>query len=1062
MAQDQIQALKLEISKQTKLTPYERISFHKILKILKTENGMKVLLNELKNEPLIRESAILAVSDFDNEEVKAAFLPLLREKVSDKEKIYILAYLEKHAGPEDREEIIHLVDLMKGDPESYPVLSRAFNVLRTISTDSEEVADYLKSIAASEEYDIQLRSYAVVALAHSSNIITSSGSEEKSFFEDLLRSESEEIIYSVYKAIYILSNSLQEKSEKNKSDDDQIFTFTPDQEDKSVLDIRVILGKMTSQFDSYSNAVKVSFINAMISCNHREFLIYTMKALTSGDPVLVDMTLNLLLSEAQKLRDPDKLFRNLIALSIDSPKGSDIIVDIFDKFFSNLPEIRRNLILKDKLYNYLVVTLESYFETFRKDFMIKEVIEKDFPEDFQRIRQFILIKCNPDFKNKIVNYLRQADTSVLPDLLKDLSERIPYVDEENKEDINLLIDILFDKDEKSREISASRLEDINFEKRYLKERIIRLCMIIGVLRIETAASQLVIIYNYLKKYPDVEILDNVSSTLSLLNYSYMVGELEVLLATGDEEEQEKAIQFLSLFSDQRSLNILLDCISQNIEGKYELVITLLETLLKQEIAGNVSANQILKILVETHNITEVKSLAIQCLGKCGEEKDIAYLYDIFFLQKETPPKEAIVQAIGHIININPNVNKLPIIRQLKEYLKDSGIRVRIYSCFLLIQLGDKNAIKVITDMMTIKNKSIQRDIISILGNLRSVEFAYFLLSLLTDEYAIASDILPVIKLLPGEELLEIDHFITNIFKKHEFVELDESPGPRIEVTSKPIKGLIENESVLLNVQILNFRKTVEQLSITELTMLYKDINNIITSEIIKNQGIISRITNGRVVSIFNDASVVSDTALAINKNIKIFNRTRLPKNRMNVSINILTDNVKIINEEIFSLAEDKVELIHILPIINRILIDNETRDKLEGSYTSEPITEVIFKQSSSSIQFHELISAWNFLQITEEVLERLEKDEEEKLQRELDLEEDIKKQKERSKSSVTIAYAQALDDITRILKKDLNEVNKYVQMRTTDRVLISNVDKMLTTIYKRFFVEKSKIFSELE
>ncbi len=34
MAQDPIQALKLEISKQTRLVPYERISFHKILEIL--------------------------------------------------------------------------------------------------------------------------------------------------------------------------------------------------------------------------------------------------------------------------------------------------------------------------------------------------------------------------------------------------------------------------------------------------------------------------------------------------------------------------------------------------------------------------------------------------------------------------------------------------------------------------------------------------------------------------------------------------------------------------------------------------------------------------------------------------------------------------------------------------------------------------------------------------------------------------------------------------------------------------------------------------------------------
>jgi hypothetical protein len=72
------------------------------------------------------------------------------------------------------------------------------------------------------------------------------------------------------------------------------------------------------------------------------------------------------------------------------------------------------------------------------------------------------------------------------------------------------------------------------------------------------------------------------------------------------------------------------------------------------------------------------------------------------------------------------------------------------------------------DMMTIKNKKIQRDIISIFGNLKSVEFSYFLISLLKDEYAISGDIISILTLLPDVELKEIDHFIINIFKNYVF------------------------------------------------------------------------------------------------------------------------------------------------------------------------------------------------------------------------------------------------------------------------------------------------------
>ena len=55
MAQDQLQTLKLEISKNIKLLPYERIAFHKIFRIVKAENGMQILLKELNSIPLARE-----------------------------------------------------------------------------------------------------------------------------------------------------------------------------------------------------------------------------------------------------------------------------------------------------------------------------------------------------------------------------------------------------------------------------------------------------------------------------------------------------------------------------------------------------------------------------------------------------------------------------------------------------------------------------------------------------------------------------------------------------------------------------------------------------------------------------------------------------------------------------------------------------------------------------------------------------------------------------------------------------------------------------------------------
>jgi hypothetical protein len=75
---------KLEISKTFTLVPYERMAFHKILGILKTENGMKVLLREASLDFHVRESAIAVLKDFPNREVSITLIKLLREKISNK------------------------------------------------------------------------------------------------------------------------------------------------------------------------------------------------------------------------------------------------------------------------------------------------------------------------------------------------------------------------------------------------------------------------------------------------------------------------------------------------------------------------------------------------------------------------------------------------------------------------------------------------------------------------------------------------------------------------------------------------------------------------------------------------------------------------------------------------------------------------------------------------------------------------------------------------------------------------------------------------------------------
>ncbi|MFH0975284.1 MAG: hypothetical protein V1874_05815 [Spirochaetota bacterium] len=1059
MAQDQLQTLKLEISKNFTLLPYERIAFHKILGLVKSETGMQILLKEMNLNPLVRESAIMNLKDINNKEVQTAFALLLKKKITDIEKIYIFENFEHFGTPEIIPIVIEFIEENKVNEDQMAVLSKAFSVLKAVGGGSDTVKDYLYSIASNKDSTNSLRSLAVIALSAFKDIVIPGGKDNKAFLEEILKENSEELICAGYNSISILNDDITNKIRQDKSDEEDIFTYSPEKDDRAILDIRVLIGKMTSKFDTYSDKNKIAIINAMISSNHRELLIYLMKALNSSNTVLMDMTLDLLLANTQKLHDPDKLFRNLISLSIDSPRGGRTIVAIFEKYFNNLKETRRNMLFKDKLFNYMIVTLETYFETYRKDFMVAEVVEKNFPENVQKIRRFILNKFPPEYKKKIFNFLKSNDSSILKNILTEIGGYIPYINESEKDELECFLEMLYEKEIRSREIYASRIDDIIFEKRYLKDRIIRICEIIGKLKIENGASPLVIIYNYVKKYTDKEILDAASYTLSMLNYSYMLGELEVLLSAGDESEQQKAVQYLSLYSDQRSLNIILDYLKQHADSSSDVIVNLLNTLLKQNLFGNVAAGSALKEIIEKNQNIEIKRLAILCLGKCAREADIQYLDGLFNSFKDNPPKEAIIMSVEHIMNHALNINKRPIIQILSEYIKDPGIKVRILSCYLLTKMGNKNALKSIMDMMTIKNKKIQREIISIFENLKSIDFAYFLISLLKDEYAISADIISLLSLLPKEELSEIDHFITNIFKKHEFIGAKETA----DVTTQPVNGLIEDKCFILNIEINNFIEQINTLSIIEMKMLQQQINDIVIPEISGAGGTVTHILHGKIMAYYRDPLIACKTALSIHDNFIKFNSTRLAADRFKIFIQILSENIKIINDEVINLDESEIRHLNSMPVYNRIITDENTKSLIDKEYNIQPIPDMEFIQCTINNRFQEIIGPVNFINLSALILNKLSKEIDERKKRELELEAESKqKQSMQNKSPEAIAYAQAMDDLGRILKDDLNNVNKYIQKRSTDRELLTNVSKMLSNVYKRFFVEKSKIFSEME
>lgn len=1049
MEKDILQSLKLEISKNFTLTPYERIAFHKILAFQKSDNGLKFLLRDILKGGLIRRSAISVVKNFSHPDVAGALLDVIAttEDLTSEEFYDILDHVERCGKTEHLPAVRDYISKYIEKTEHSEFVSRALYVLGRVGSGDPETMSFIKSVIQNTTMFEKVRSAAVESFIHEF---------DPDLMENLLRENNDKLSFSVFRAIAEIAD--REMIHYETTAEDEIFTVMPGQDDRVLLDIRVLLGKMSPSFDKYSRETKASYIMAMIMSGHREFIVYTMKALTSNDTELIDQTLYVILANTGKLRQPDKLLRSLISLPSVTSRDTKIIVEIFYRFFSLMKDSRNNSMFRDKIYNYLIVTLDTYFETYRKNFMIPEIMEKDHLPDVQAVRALILNRFSPDIKRRIITFLHGEDRSSIKKILSELSETVSYVDDSDDAVFNLFVEMLFDKDAKTREISASRIGDIDYEKRYMKNRIVRICEVLARLGIDEASANLVKMFNYVKKYYDADIYRTVTQTLSSLNYPYMLGELEVQLASGDAAENARAVQLLPFFNDQRSLNIMLDYVKEHIREKNDVVTQLLGVIVKREVAGNVAVNEIAKVIIKENPDPVNRKLGVQLVGHCGFDSDITFLHELFMAETDAGVKESIVQSFDLIMQIAREYDRQKIISYIKEYMKDPGIRVRMYSCAILLKLGNQDALVSIREMMVIKNRQIQRDILLVLGNLMTAEIAFFLISLLKEDYAISADIIPLLRFLKPEELTEVDHFVVNLFKKFEGIQIEGTSGAAVTSHNhdQDIKGYRRESSAILTLDIVNYESLLNENAQIEMVLVFKRGYQLIVEIVAKYNGVISRSTAGKLVAYFHEVTSASYAAMDMMMIVRGFNDAVAHGNPLVTKLLVGLAEADFVNSEIIIPVEREFLFLREVPVANRIFFTGKTARVAELSFQCGLLPESLFVMSGMSHDFRELINVNNFQMKSEIILKRLYGEEERKLEEQRLIESGAHQPEGGKRSKNTAAFSSAMDGVGKVLRRELTDISKYVGKRSTDREMIRTVEKMLDDAYRRYMLEVSK------
>ena len=214
---------------------------------------------------------------------------------------------------------------------------------------------------------------------------------------------------------------------------------------------------------------------------------------------------------------------------------------------------------------------------------------------------------------------------------------------------------------------------------------------------------------------------------------------------------------------------------------------------------------------------------------------------------------------------------------------------------------------------------------------------------------------------------------------------------------------------------------------------------------------------GRVVVVFDDETSAAEAGLRISENIRAFNEFRAPEGRLFFDMQIMTGGLKIMNGEVMELPEHSLKRARSLSAINRIIADVPTVE-LEGEkYHCVRFVDVPSDSGASTENFFELLSPVNFSELADTMIAELIRRDQDRLIAQMEIEVELRKRKNDQKTGSSVEYAQAMDDVGRVLRDDLAEIVKYVQKRSTDRELISTVERMVSNVNKRYLAETTRI-----
>jgi hypothetical protein len=163
-----------------------------------------------------------------------------------------------------------------------------------------------------------------------------------------------------------------------------------------------------------------------------------------------------------------------------------------------------------------------------------------------------------------------------------------------------------------------------------------------------------------------------------------------------------------------------------------------------------------------------------------------------------------------------------------------------------------------------------------------------------------------------------------------------------------------------------------------------------------------------------------------------------------------------VNAEIILPGMRDFSALRVASLENRVFLTGSTALIAEHSFKCDLLPSALFGENGTATVFRELVAVNNLIVKAENIVSAIESEEKRRAEERRQVEDGLRNTPQSKKSKNAIAFAAAMEQVGRVLRRDLSDIPKFVAKRSTDKEMVKGIEKMVDDAYRNYMLQITK------